>query len=75
MATKKVSIFSKEANSRHEEQTILESELKGEPIPTRKVPMNITLPLAQKNKLLDYAKAQEVSASFIIKQWIDEYCN
>ena len=74
MATKPKSIFSVDAAKRHEEQTTLESQLKGSPKPTRKVPMNITLPLEHKNKLQAAAKAKGLSASVIIQMWIDEHC-
>ena len=75
MATKPKSIFSVDAAKRHQEQTALASELTGAPKPpTRKVPMNITLPLEHKNKLQAVAKAKGLSASVIIQMWIDEHC-
>ena len=75
MATKPKSIFSVDAAKRHQEQTALASELTGAPKPpTRKVPMNITLPLEHKNKLQAAAKAKGLSASVIIQMWIDEHC-
>lgn len=75
MATKPKSIFSVDAAKRHQEQTALASELTGAPKPTRKVPMNITLPVEHKKKLQAAAKAKGLSASLIIQMWIDEHCN
>ena len=76
MATKKTqNMFSVDAAKRHQEQTALESQLTGSPKPTRKVPMNITLPVEHKNKLQAAAKAKGLSASLIIQMWIDEHCN
>lgn len=75
MATKP-NMFSLDAAKRHQEQTALTNELTGAPKPpTRKVPMNITLPLDHKNKLVAAAKAKGLSASVIIQMWIDEHCN
>ena len=68
-------MFSVDAAKRHQEQTALTSKLTGAPTPTRKVPMNITLPLEHKNKLVAAAKAKGLSASVIIQMWIDEHCN
>ena len=76
MAKKPQSIFSLDAAKRHEEQTALASELTGAPKPpTRKVPMNITLPQDHKNRLMQTAKAKGLSASVIIQMWIDEHCD
>lgn len=75
MAKKPQSIFSVDAAKRHQEQTALTSELTGAPKPTRKVPMNITLPVEHKNKLVAAAKAKGLSASVIIQMWIDEHCD
>ena len=75
MATKPKSIFSVDAAKRHQEQTALATELTGAPKPTRKVPMNITLPVEHKKKLQAAAKAKGLSASLIIQMWIDEHCN
>ena len=75
MSTKKPNMFTAAAASRHQEQTNLVSQLKGAPKPTRKVPMNITLPLEHKNRLMQTAKAKGLSASVIIQMWIDEHCN
>ena len=75
MAKKPPNIFSAEYAKRHQEQTALESKLTGAPKPpTRKVPMNITLPLEHKNRLVEAAKAKGLSASVIIQMWIDEHC-
>lgn len=74
--SKKQSMFSTEAANRHQEQTALANQLTGAPKPpTRKVPMNITLPLEHKNKLQAAAKAKGLSASVIIQMWIDEHCD
>lgn len=75
MTKKPQSMFSVDAAKRHQEQTALASELTGAPKPTRKVPMNITLPLDYKNRLVETAKAKGLSASVIIQMWIDEHCN
>lgn len=75
MSNKPKSMFSVDAAKRHQEQTALTSQLTGAPKPTRKVPMNITLPLEHKNKLVEAAKAKGLSASIIIQMWIDEHCN
>jgi hypothetical protein len=75
MSNKPKSMFSVDAAKRHQEQTALTSQLTGAPKPTRKVPMNITLPLEHKNKLVEAAKAKGLSASVIIQMWIDEHCN
>lgn len=75
MSKKPQSMFSVDAAKRHQEQTALASQLTGAPKPTRKVPMNITLPLEYKNRLVETAKAKGLSASVIIQMWIDEHCN
>ncbi len=75
MTKKPQSMFSVDAAKRHQEQTALASQLTGAPKPTRKVPMNITLPLEYKNRLVETAKAKGLSASVIIQMWIDEHCN
>lgn len=75
MTKKPQSMFSIDAAKRHQEQTALASQLTGAPKPTRKVPMNITLPLEYKNRLVETAKAKGLSASVIIQMWIDEHCN
>lgn len=75
MTKKPQSMFSLDAAKRHQEQTALASELTGAPKPTRKVPMNITLPLEYKNRLVETAKTKGLSASVIIQMWIDEHCD
>lgn len=75
MSKKPQSIFSVDAVKRHQEQEALSSQLTGAPKPTRKVPMNITLPLEYKNRLVETAKSKGLSASVIIQMWIDEHCN
>ena len=75
MTKKPQSMFSVDAAKRHQEQEALSSPLTGTPKPTRKVPMNITLPLEYKNRLVETAKAKGLSASVIIQMWIDEHCN
>ena len=74
MQTKPKSMFSVDAAKRHEEQTALESQLKGSPKPTRKVPMNITLPKEYKDRLTAAARERHISASVLIQTWIDEHC-
>ena len=51
-----------------------EKELKGEKSSERKVPMNLTLPLEHKKRLIAYAKRKGFSASVIVQMWIDEHC-
>lgn len=75
MSKKPQSIFSVDAVKRHQEQEALVNQFTGNPKPTRKVPMNITLPLEYKNRLVETAKAKGLSASVIIQMWIDEHCN
>ena len=73
------SIFSVEAVKRQQEQADLQKKVgltttEEQNLQTRKVPMNITLPLEYKYKLQEYAKKKHLSASILIQMWIDEYC-
>lgn len=74
---KKESIFSVDAVKRQKEQEQIEKKLSKsytESVYSRKVPMNITLPVEYKEKLLTYAKGKHLSASILIQMWIDENC-
>ena len=71
---KNESIFSTAALKRQQEQEAIESQLKGSPKPTRKVPMNITLPKDYKDRLTAAARERHISASVLIQTWIDEHC-
>ncbi len=66
----KENIFSIEAVKRQEEQDAIQKKLKE----TRKVPMNITLPIECKKRLQEYARKKHLSASILIQLWIDQYC-
>ena len=74
----KESIFSVEAVKRQQEQANIQKKVglnsEEKIISTRKVPMNITLPLEYKYKLQEYAKKKHLSASILIQMWIDEFC-
>ena len=74
----KESIFSVEAIKRQQEQADIQKKVglnaEEKIISTRKVPMNITLPLEYKYKLQEYAKKKHLSASILIQMWIDEFC-
>ena len=74
----KESIFSVEAIKRQQEQADIQKKVglnsEEKIIQTRKVPMNITLPLEYKYKLQEYAKKKHLSASILIQMWIDEFC-
>lgn len=73
MNQKKQNIFSIDVASRHNEQESFEKSLTGKS--TRKVPMNITLPIEYKNRLVAMARAKGLSASVMIQIWIDEHYN
>lgn len=66
--------FTREATTRKQEQTAIESQLTGAPNPARKVPMNITLPKDYKDRLTAAARDKHISASVLIQTWIDENC-
>ena len=76
------SIFSVEAIKRQQEQANIQKKVglntgfntEEKITSTRKVPMNITLPLEYKYKLQEYAKKKHLSASILIQMWIDEFC-
>lgn len=71
------SIFSVDAVKRQKEQEKIEKKLSKshtEDVSSRKVPMNITLPVEYKEKLQSYAKEKHLSASVLIQMWIDEHC-
>jgi len=74
MSTKRVNRFKADSEARHAEQTELFNSLTGAPKPAKRVPMNITLPQEQKNKLQAAAKAKGLTASVMIQMWIDEHC-
>lgn len=68
-------MFALEALKRHESQEDINNELSNKPKkPTRKEKLNITLPKACKEKLLQYADKKHISASSLIAMWIDEHC-
>lgn len=70
------SMFSEDAEKRRKDQELLEAKLTGNPVKTsnRKVPMNITLPVEYKDRLIAAAKEKSLSASVLIQMWIDEHC-
>lgn len=72
---KKQSMFSIDAAARAQEQTAIESSLKGIKKSNRKVAMNISLSQDYKDRLIAYANSKGLSASVIVQMWIDEHCN
>ncbi len=72
---KKQSMFSIDAAARAQEQTTIESSLKGMKKSNRKVAMNISLSQDYKDRLIAYASSKGLSASVIVQMWIDEHCN
>lgn len=73
---KRESIFSVDAAKRQKEQADIEKKVTKQVDDTssRKVPMNISLPVEYKEKLQAYAKEKHLSASILIQMWIDEHC-
>ena len=70
-------IFSLDAVKRQQEQERMEKKLAqdtAEPVSSRKVPINLTLPPEYKERLIKYSKEKHLSASILLQMWIDEHC-
>ena len=63
-------IFSIEAVKREQEQARLQQVVATKKT-EKKVPMNITLSIEHKKKLIEYARKKHLSASVLIQMWID----